>query len=234
MKWFCWSHYGLANDCYILLITTEEASIDYDSVDHTEALSMVVIIMLITEASSMVVMVLLITTRLRQWLCWFCWSHRGTLHGFEASPTVCCDGSVDHTEASFIYSIVAMVLLITLKPRLWLWWFCWSHWSVVYGCDGSDDHTKSLVYGCDGSDDHTEASSMVVMVLMITLKPRLWLWWFWWSHWSLVYGCDGSVGSRQQFPSTGPARQNNKRWSLQSEVGWGIRYGTWLFENFDF
>jgi hypothetical protein len=57
-----------------------------------------------------------------------------------------------------------MVLLITLKPRL------------QYFCDGSVDHAEASSTALfDGSVDHTEASFMVVMVLLMTLKPRLWL-----------------------------------------------------------
>jgi hypothetical protein len=196
-----------------------------------------------TEASSMNEMVLLIPLWSRQRLLysadhnwrslhrlWFRWPYWGFVNGCDNyvdhwGLVHGCDGSFDYYEAS---SMAMLVLLITQRHLTWLWslaysmlwWFCWSHWSLIYlqyCCDGSVDHTeassmvvmvllitlkrrlwlwwlchtKSLVYGCDGSDDHTEASSMVVMLPMITLM--VWLWWFSWSHWSLVYGCDGSV-----------------------------------------
>ncbi len=246
-----WSHWGfLRCDCSVYHTETSSVKV-HGSVDHT-------------EDSSMNVMVLLIQLWSRQWLLysadhnwrsllrlWFWWSYWGFVNGCdrsvddaEASSMVV--GSVDYTEAPYMVAMVPLitlwlyvavtVLLITLKPPLWLWWFCWSHLSLVYSIvvmvllitmKPSLVYsmvlliTLKFVYGCDGLVDDIETSSMVVMILLMTLKPRLWLRWFCHteassivvmvlSHWSLVYGCDGSVGSRQQFPSTGPVHKITK------------------------
>ncbi len=220
---FCWLQRGPFHGCGSSVDHIQASSGFKCSVYHTEISSMIVRGSVDhTEASSMNVIVLLIPLWSRQRLLysadnnwrslhrlWFRWSYRGfvkcvnyvdhwgLVHG--------CDSSVDNSEASSI-----AVLLITHRPLTWLWWFrwshCgflwlwlfyWSHWSVLYDYDGSVEHTEasytvlswwfcwsheSLVYSivCDGSVDHVEASSTV------------WLLWFCWSHWSLVQGCDGS------------------------------------------
>ncbi len=77
-------------------------------------------------------------------------------------------GSVDHTEVA---SMVVVVPLITFRLPLVSVYHTEISSMIVHG---SVDHTDaSSIHVCDGSDDHTEASSMVLIVLVITLKPRL-------------------------------------------------------------